>query len=168
MVHIFFLPGLVWKTVCSRWNNHLIYVNMQVLKSYSGMCQSLTQVHRRTDSSKTGVPLRPFKSPAMEVRCQIGKAKDEVSLPWNPTFGFVLCLKASLWRQFAWMFVCFFSGTGVWTQGFVLAKQAFTTWTTSSTGPFCSGYFGDEGLMNYFPRTLILLISASQVARIVM
>jgi hypothetical protein len=47
--------------------------------------------------------------------------------------------------------------------GFVIAKQ---THTSSS---FCSGYFGDGGLVNYLPWLVLnldLLISASWVARV--
>jgi hypothetical protein len=59
----------------------------------------------------------------------------------------------------------FFDGTGVWNQGFELAKQVlfYLSYTSSA---FCSGYFGDGGLSNYLPRlpcTWILLILASQV-----
>jgi hypothetical protein len=44
----------------------------------------------------------------------------------------------------------FFCETGVWTQGFILAKQApYHLNHTSSL--FCSGCFGDRGLMNSLP-----------------
>jgi hypothetical protein len=50
----------------------------------------------------------------------------------------------------------------------VLAKQVLYHLTQTSS-PFWSDYFGDRGLMNYFPRlalNLLLPISASKVARI--
>jgi hypothetical protein len=56
-------------------------------------------------------------------------------------------------------------------QGFTLAKQVLYRLSHTSS-PFCSGYFGDGGLMNYLPRLAStyhppdLLISASQVAKI--
>jgi hypothetical protein len=58
----------------------------------------------------------------------------------------------------------FFDRTGIWTQGFALAKQALY-----HLSPFFSGYFGDGVLWTIssdWPWTTILLISASQVARI--
>jgi hypothetical protein len=63
----------------------------------------------------------------------------------------------------------FFScGTGVWTQGFALAKQALYCWSHTPS-PFCSGYFGDGASWALCPGwtgTLIFLISASHIARI--
>jgi hypothetical protein len=55
----------------------------------------------------------------------------------------------------------FFGGTGVWTQGFALAKQALNSLSQTSSS-FYSGYFGDGVL-----QTMIFLISASQLARII-
>jgi hypothetical protein len=55
-----------------------------------------------------------------------------------------------------------------WDWGFVLAKQVLYCLSHTSS-PFCSGYFGD-GLLNYlwgWPQPEILLISASQVTRII-
>jgi hypothetical protein len=61
----------------------------------------------------------------------------------------------------------FFGGTGVWTQGFLLVKQALYCLSHTSS-PFCSDYFWREGLVNCLLRlasqTLILLISSSLVA----
>jgi hypothetical protein len=59
----------------------------------------------------------------------------------------------------------FFGGgeTGIWIQGFVLAKQVFYC-LSHTFSPFCPGYFGDG--VSGWPQTMILLISASQVARI--
>jgi hypothetical protein len=57
------------------------------------------------------------------------------------------------------------SETGVWTQGFLFTKQCFISWATPSvhfalvilvSWPACPGW----------PQTVILPISASQVARI--
>jgi hypothetical protein len=62
----------------------------------------------------------------------------------------------------------FFDGTRVWTQGFVLAKQALYHVSYASS-PFYSGYFGDRVLQTIcpgWPQTMILTISASQIARI--
>jgi hypothetical protein len=55
----------------------------------------------------------------------------------------------------------FISGTG-------FSNQALY-YLSHTSSPFCSGYFGDGGLANYlgWPRTLILLILASQIARII-
>jgi uncharacterized membrane protein YiaA len=48
--------------------------------------------------------------------------------------------------------VCIFlGGTGVWTQGFMFSKQVLYCLSHISS-PFCPGYFGDEGFMNYLPR----------------
>jgi hypothetical protein len=63
---------------------------------------------------------------------------------------------------------CCFSGTGIWTWGFMLAKQVFYCLSHRSS-PFCSGYF-EDGILGTvclgWPRTWTLLISVSQVARI--
>jgi hypothetical protein len=58
-------------------------------------------------------------------------------------------------------------GTGVYTQGFALAKQALY-FLSHTSSPFCYGYFGDMVLRTIYlgwPQTWITLISASQVAR---
>jgi hypothetical protein len=62
-------------------------------------------------------------------------------------------------------FFFFFYGTGVWTQSFMLAKQALYCLSHTSS-PFCSGYFGDGVLRTVcpgWPWTMILSISASKV-----
>jgi hypothetical protein len=62
----------------------------------------------------------------------------------------------------------FFGGTWIWIQGFPLAKQVLYCLSHTSS-PICSGYFGDEvswSICLGWPRAMILLISASQVARI--
>jgi hypothetical protein len=62
-------------------------------------------------------------------------------------------------------FFFFFGETGVWTQGFTLANP--TTWVAPPV--YCPGYSGDEiwsAICLDCPWTIILLISASQVARI--
>jgi hypothetical protein len=46
----------------------------------------------------------------------------------------------------------FFGGTGVWTQGFMLAKQMVFYSLSRTSSQFCSDYFGDGGLINYLPR----------------
>jgi hypothetical protein len=54
----------------------------------------------------------------------------------------------------------------LWAQGYMIANKCSTGHTCS---PFCSGYFGGGVLQTICPgcpRTVILLISASQVARI--
>jgi hypothetical protein len=59
--------------------------------------------------------------------------------------------------------------TGVWTQGFALTKQELYHLSHTSS-PFCSGYFGDrvsQTICLCCLQTVILLISASQVARII-
>jgi hypothetical protein len=62
--------------------------------------------------------------------------------------------------------VVFFS-TGVWSQGLILARQALYHLIHSSSSFFCVGYFQDRVSRNTCPgwQTLILLISASRVAR---
>jgi hypothetical protein len=62
----------------------------------------------------------------------------------------------------------FFHGAGDWTQGFMLTKQVLYCFSLTSS-PFCSGYFGGGVWKTICPgwlRTTILLISASQVARL--
>jgi hypothetical protein len=62
--------------------------------------------------------------------------------------------------------VCFFNGTGVWTQYFKLAKQVLYQLSHTSSS-FCCAYFGDRvSLCLGWPHTAILLISASKTARI--
>jgi hypothetical protein len=63
----------------------------------------------------------------------------------------------------------FFWGIGVWTQGFVLAKQELYCLSCAST-PFHSGCFWDGvwlTICSGWPQTVIPLISVSQVARII-
>jgi hypothetical protein len=72
-------------------------------------------------------------------------------------------------RERASLFFLFYSdGTGVWTLGFKFTKQALYHLSCTST-PFCSGYF-ENGVYGTiclsWPRTMILLISTSQVAGI--
>jgi hypothetical protein len=70
-------------------------------------------------------------------------------------------------------FFFFFGGTGVWTQGFVLAKQVLEKqvlyYLSHISSLFCSGYLGDgfsQTICLGWPWTTILPISASQVIRI--
>jgi hypothetical protein len=61
-----------------------------------------------------------------------------------------------------------FNFFGVWTQGFMLIKEAFYHLSHTSS-PFCSGYFGDgisRTICLGWPWISILLILASQIARI--
>jgi hypothetical protein len=44
-----------------------------------------------------------------------------------------------------------FSWEWVWTQGFVILKQALYHLTTYTSNPFCFGYFRDGGLEDYLP-----------------
>jgi hypothetical protein len=63
----------------------------------------------------------------------------------------------------------FFCGTGVWTQGFVLAKQVLY-YLSHASSPFCSGYFEDRIFWTIcpgWPWISVLLLSASQIARII-
>jgi hypothetical protein len=60
-------------------------------------------------------------------------------------------------------------GIGIWTEDFALTKQTFYSLSHTSS-PFCSGYFGDGISWTICPgwlQTMILLISASQVSRII-
>jgi hypothetical protein len=57
----------------------------------------------------------------------------------------IFCIHVILWQNFF-----LFCSIGVWTQGFVLAKQMLYHLSHTSS-PFCSGYFGDGSLMNYLP-----------------
>jgi hypothetical protein len=66
-------------------------------------------------------------------------------------------------------FFFFGSTAGVWTQGLMFAKQALYP-LSHIYSPFCSGYFGDGVSWTAYsgwPQTVILLISASQAARII-
>jgi hypothetical protein len=76
--------------------------------------------------------------------------------------GFLNCGLSTLLILFFFFF--FFGGTVVWTQSFILAKQALYCLNHTSSP------FWRWGLMNYFvcgwPQTRILPISVSQVARI--
>jgi hypothetical protein len=63
----------------------------------------------------------------------------------------------------------FFCGSGILTQCFTLAKNVLYCFSLMSSF-FCFGYFGDDILRTIClgcPRTTILLIPASQVARII-
>jgi hypothetical protein len=50
------------------------------------------------------------------------------------------------------LFVCLFWWAGVWTQGFVLAKQVLTLLLEPQLQFICSGYFGNGSLLNYLSR----------------
>jgi hypothetical protein len=68
-----------------------------------------------------------------------------------------------------WWFFFLLDGNGIWTQRFMQAKHALYCLNHTSS-PFCSGYFGDEGswtICRGWPQTAILLISDSQVGRII-
>jgi hypothetical protein len=69
-----------------------------------------------------------------------------------------------------WALIFFFlGGTWFWTQIFTLAKLALSHLSLTYSS-FCFGYFGDGVLWTIcpgWPPTVILPISASQVARIV-
>jgi hypothetical protein len=85
----------------------------------------------------------------------------------NSTWSWCFVLFWYCWILLANTLSFFCGRTGVWTQGFVLTKQLYCLSHTSS--PFCSGYFGDgvsHTICLGWPRTLILFISSSQVARI--
>jgi hypothetical protein len=59
--------------------------------------------------------------------------------------------------------------TGVWIQGFVLAKQVCKVGLSHTSSPFHAGYFGNRISLIFYPgepRTMIFLISTSQEARI--
>jgi hypothetical protein len=61
------------------------------------------------------------------------------------------------------------SGTGIWTQGFKLGKQA-RYHLNHNSAPFFLGYFGDRVSWTIclgWPQTVMILISASQVTRII-
>jgi hypothetical protein len=85
-------------------------------------------------------------------------------------FFTLLCLHPTLFPRWAHLFLFFFfGGTEVWTPGFTFEKQAryHLIHTCSS---FCSSYFGDEVSQTVCPGcppTMILPISASQVARVI-
>jgi hypothetical protein len=71
------------------------------------------------------------------------------------------------------MCIFFFDGSRVWTQNFMLAKQALTKQAlyclSHTSSLFCSGYFEDglsQTICLDWPWILILLFSASQVTRI--
>jgi hypothetical protein len=78
-------------------------------------------------------------------------------------WGFLFC-----WHRTH--FLIFFCGTRIWNQGFSLAKQVLY-YLSHTSSPFCSSYFGNGGvswtICPGWPRTVTLLISASQVAKIV-
>jgi hypothetical protein len=76
--------------------------------------------------------------------------------------GLVVCFHISF------IFKIFFFTTGVWIQGLTLVRQALYH-LSHSTSPFCAGFFQDRvshPICLDRLRTLILLISASWVARI--
>jgi hypothetical protein len=67
------------------------------------------------------------------------------------------------------LFVYLFCSTRVWTQGLTLTRQAFYHLSHSINPVFCIGYFQDrvsKSICPVWPQTMILLISASWVARI--
>jgi hypothetical protein len=60
-----------------------------------------------------------------------------------------LSLSSICFHSFLFFFFFFLlSGTGDWTQVFMLTKQVFCLLSHSSS-PLCSGYFGEWGLTNY-------------------
>jgi hypothetical protein len=85
----------------------------------------------------------------------------------NRTLTWKSCLRHS------YIFLLFFffflsDGTGVWIQGFLLAKLVLYCLSHTSN-PFCCGYFWRRGLMNYMPGLALNcdpVFSGSQVARI--
>jgi hypothetical protein len=85
--------------------------------------------------------------------------------PWSPTWAFSaeVPICHSPWN----LPVAHIEG--FWTQGFVLAKQALCS-SSHTSSSFCSGYFGNGmswTICSGWPWATILLISASQVARII-
>jgi hypothetical protein len=92
--------------------------------------------------------------------CCVQKGKTNSSL-WIPSFLIWFALHEYL--SFI-VFLSFFCESGVWTQGFVFAMQVLYR-----LSPFYSGYFGDGvswAICEGWPQTLILPISAFQIARI--
>jgi hypothetical protein len=77
----------------------------------------------------------------------------------------------SLFRSLIYLesvFFFFLVGPGIWTQGFILAKQVLYS-SSHTSSLFCSGYFEDEVSQTIclcWPWNTILPISTSQVARI--
>jgi hypothetical protein len=85
---------------------------------------------------------------------------------------FVLLLVSNLvttlyfWVISVLFYLFIFGWTRVWTQGFTLVKQALYHWSHASSS-ICSGYFGE---INYLPQLALntnLLISASQLSKII-
>jgi hypothetical protein len=74
-----------------------------------------------------------------------------------------------IWVQIPfYLFIYLFSWTGVWTQGFIVTNQVLYC-LSHTFSSFCSVYFGDgisQSICPCWPQTVILLILASQVARI--
>jgi hypothetical protein len=72
-----------------------------------------------------------------------------------------------LLRGAPWILFFFFSGTGIWTQGFITAKQVLCL-LSHAARPFWSAYLELElqAIHPGWPWTAILPISASQVAGI--
>jgi hypothetical protein len=84
---------------------------------------------------------------------------------WKPRVARYLNFWASNWT----FLLIFFGGTGIWIQGFVLPNQVFYCLSHTSN-PFCSGYSWNEVSQTICPGcpgTTFLLISASQVAKII-
>jgi hypothetical protein len=78
-------------------------------------------------------------------------------------------VKGTIWEERKEFFILYlFWWDEVWTQGFTLSKQVFCLLSHTSS-PHSSGYFGAGVSWTIYPgwpQTSILLISASQVARI--
>jgi hypothetical protein len=71
-------------------------------------------------------------------------------------FAYILC-----WLHAFVVFFCFLAG-----EGFELRAKQVLYHLNHTSRPFCSGYFGNGGLMKYlsgWPQTVILSISVSQV-----
>jgi hypothetical protein len=82
--------------------------------------------------------------------------------------GVCVCVCVCVCNLFILFIYSFGNGSGVWTQGFIVTKQVLYH-LSHITSPFCSGYFGDGILRTTslsWLQTVILPISASQVARI--
>jgi hypothetical protein len=78
---------------------------------------------------------------------------------WSHPLLLYLVLDVSLF------FICFFGKPGVWSEGFMLAKQELC-YLSHTSNPFYSGYFGDGILWTIYlgyPWTMIL---SSQAARV--
>jgi hypothetical protein len=87
--------------------------------------------------------------------------------PTSSTPALVLLLYSFLGRSYTFI-SNYPTSLCLWAQGFTLAKQTLYCLSHTSSA-FCSGYFGDEVLWTIcsnWLRVMILLISASKVARI--